>query len=151
MVPGKHRVEGFEVLALDIPHKGGRAFGFRVADPVGGGSIAYLSDHCPRSLGPGPHGFGEHHEAALELARDVDVLIHDAQYTAEELPVRASFGHSAMDYPVGLAVAAGARSVVLFHHDPGRTDDEVESLTAALAARSAVPVTAGVEGAVLRL
>jgi ribonuclease BN (tRNA processing enzyme) len=150
MVPGLHLLEGFHVLALEIPHKGGRTFGFRVSDPAGG-ALAYLSDHSPVSLGPGPHGFGPYHPAALELAAGVDVLIHDAQYTAEELPARASFGHSAVDYPVRLAEAAGARSVLLFHHDPARTDDEVEALAASLACRSEVPVAAAVEGAVLEL
>ena len=88
--PGRHEFEGFEVLALEIPHKGGRTFGYRVSD--GASSIAYLSDHCPISLGPGPHGLGEYHEAALSLAAGVDVLIHDAQYTDAELPGRASWG-----------------------------------------------------------
>jgi phosphoribosyl 1,2-cyclic phosphodiesterase len=90
---GRHDIEGFEVLALDIPHKGGRTFGFRVSD--GRSSLAYLSDHNPVALGRGPRGLGPHHEAVLRLAEDVDVLVHDAQHTAEELPERAAFGHSA--------------------------------------------------------
>lgn len=145
LVPGHHRMEGFEVLALDIPHKGGRTFGYRVVDPDGG-SLAYLSDHWPISLGDGPHGLGPYHDAALALASGVDVLVHDAQYTVEELRVRADFGHSAADYAVGLAEAAGARSVLLFHHDPSRTDDQVDELTADVASRTSLPVRAAVEG-----
>ena len=145
LVPGHHRIEGFDVLALDIPHKGGRTFGYRVVDPAGG-SLAYLSDHWPVSLGPGPAGLGPYHDAALDLAAGVDVLVHDAQYTVEELPGRADFGHSAADYAVGLAEAAGAGSVLLFHHDPSRTDDEVDALAADVASRTALPVTAAVEG-----
>lgn len=148
--PGSLDVEGFEVLALDIPHKGGRSFGFRVSDPVSGGSLAYLSDHCPVSLGPGPDGLGPYHEAALRLAADVDVLVHDAQHTAEELPARAHFGHSAAEYAVGLAVEAAARSVLLFHHDPNRTDQEMDRLVERFS-DARVPVSAGVEGAVLEL
>jgi ribonuclease BN (tRNA processing enzyme) len=63
----------------------------------------------------------------LQLAADVDVLVHDAQHTADELPAVAQFGHSAMDYAVELARRAGARRVLLFHHDPNRVDDALEA------------------------
>ena len=109
-------IEGFDVLALEIPHKGGRTFGYRVSD--GRASIAYLSDHGPVALGPGPDGLGPYHEAALALADGVDLLVHDAQHTAEELPAAAAFGHSAAEYAVALAERAGAGRVLLFHHDP---------------------------------
>ncbi len=86
---GRHEIEGFRVLAREIPHKGGRTFGYRVADEVG--SLAYLSDHGPRgALGPGPDGWGPYHEAALELCAGVDLLIHDAQHTAAELPAASA-------------------------------------------------------------
>ncbi len=103
--PGEHELEGFTVLALEIPHTGGRAFGYRVSD--GEASLAYLSDHYPLSLGPGPSGLGEYHEAALRLAAGCDILFHDSQYTDEELPARAHFGHSSSGYAVGLAETAG--------------------------------------------
>ena len=140
---GEHDVEGFSVLAREIPHKGGRAFGYRVTD--GASSVAYLSDHAPAATAGGPDGFGEYHDAALALARDVDVLIHDAQYTAEEFPARKDWGHSAIDYAVGLAEKAGARWLVLFHHDPSRTDDQIDDVVASLAS-APVPVTAASEG-----
>ena len=61
--------------------------GYRVSDKWS--SLAYLSDHGPAMAGgPGPDGFGPYHEAALDLCRGVDLLIHDAQYTASELPFR---------------------------------------------------------------
>ena len=50
--PGHHEFEGFSVHALEIPHKGGRTFGYRVSD--GSATLAYLPDHSPISLGPGP-------------------------------------------------------------------------------------------------
>jgi phosphoribosyl 1,2-cyclic phosphodiesterase len=143
---GRHELEGFRVLALDIPHKGGRTFGYRIDD--GTGSVAYLSDHGPIALGGGPDGLGERHAAALALARNVDLLIHDAQYTAEELPARADFGHSAVDYPVRLAEQAGARQVLLFHHDPSRTDEQIDAIAASFAG-SRLPVLAAAEGMVL--
>ncbi len=123
---GSHEIEGFSVLAREIPHKGGRTFGYRVSD--GTCSVAYLSDHWPGSLGTGTDGFGPYHEAALTLAHGADLLIHDAQYTAEEYPQRRTSGHCAVDYAVGLARAAGAARLALFHHDPGRTDDQLDAI-----------------------
>jgi phosphoribosyl 1,2-cyclic phosphodiesterase len=145
---GCTEVEGLQVLAREIPHKGGPTFGYRISD--GRSSFAYLSDHMPQGLGPGPDGLGERHDAAMALAADVDVLIHDAQYTAEELPSRGHFGHAAAEYAVALGVAAGARRVVLFHHDPSRTDGEVDGIVARFA-EAPLPVEAAVEGAVLAL
>jgi phosphoribosyl 1,2-cyclic phosphodiesterase len=146
--PGSCEIEGFSVLALEIPHKGGRTFGYRVSDDRS--SLAYLSDHSPVSLGEGPTGMGPHHDAALRLAEGVDLLVHDAQHTAEELPAKAAFGHSAAEYALTLAQAAGARSVLLFHHDPNRTDDGMDALVARFA-ESPLPVTAAREGDVLHL
>ena len=138
--------EGLEVLAREIPHKGGRTFGFRVSD--GRSSFAYLSDHMPQALGTGADGLGELHDAAMALAEGVDVLVHDAQYTAEELPSRGAFGHSAAEYAVGLGLAAGAGRVVLFHHDPARTDDEVDAIVDRFT-NAGLPVSAAVEGSTI--
>ena len=73
---GEHEMDRFQVLAREIPHKGGRTFGYRVSDASS--SIAYLPDHHPGQPGSGPSGLGHLHPAALELAADVDLLIHDA-------------------------------------------------------------------------
>jgi phosphoribosyl 1,2-cyclic phosphodiesterase len=125
---GEHTIERFSVLALDVPHKGGRTFGYRIAD--GRSAIAYISDHAPTALGPGPDGLGELHPAAMRLASEVDLLIHDAQYTDDELPARVEYGHSAIGYAMRLALAARAKHLLLFHHDPARTDDEVDAIVA---------------------
>lgn len=148
MEEGEHTLEGFLVVAKEIPHKGGRTFGFRVSD--GTGAIAYFSDHHPLALGPGPAGVGELHKAALELAAGVDVLIHDAQYTAEELPRLAYTGHSCAEYACGLAEAAGARQVCLYHHAPLRTDSELDELVGRITS-GPVPLLIAAEGLVVRL
>jgi phosphoribosyl 1,2-cyclic phosphodiesterase len=146
--PGPAQIGGFSVLALEIPHKGGRAFGYRISD--GRATIAYMSDHCPTNLGPGPAGLGEYHETALALADECDVLFHDAQYTDAELPARAAFGHASTGYAVGLAEAAKVRQLMLYHHDPARTDDEIDAIVTAYKA-APVLVTAAVQGTVLDL
>ena len=134
LTEGTHHLEGFTVVALEIPHKGGRTFGFRITDPLGA-TLAYLSDHGPIALGAGPDGWGDYHPAALALADGADLLIHDAQYSAAELPARAAFGHSTPDYAAALGQRAGVQRVLLYHHDPGRTDAEVAALRDSVAAR----------------
>ena len=124
--PGTAELGGFTVTAVAVPHKGGRTYGYRVA--AGGSSLAYVPDHGPAALGPGPDGLGARHPAALELARGVGALVHDSQHTVAEFPPRAHFGHSSIDYAVDLGTRAGARRVVLFHHDPDRTDDELDAI-----------------------
>ena len=147
--PGRHRIEGFDVLALDIPHKGGRTFGFRVSD--GRSTLAYLSDHHPTSFGAGPEGWGEYHPAALELVAGADVVLHDAQYTAAEFVTRAGFGHSAVDYAVRLAERGGAARLLLYHHDPGRTDAELDRIAAEWTDHHTLAVEVAAEGAVVDL
>jgi ribonuclease BN (tRNA processing enzyme) len=123
---GTRRIEGFDVLAREIPHKGGRTFGYRLSD--GHSTLAYMPDHCPTTLGPGEDGFGAYHPAALELVRDVDLLVHDAQLFPPELASEARFGHAVADYAVELARRADAQAVALFHHRQDRTDDELDGL-----------------------
>jgi phosphoribosyl 1,2-cyclic phosphodiesterase len=148
VAPGAFVLEGFELLAREIPHRGGRTFGYRISD--GRSSIAYLPDHHPTALGPGEDGFGAYHEAALELAADVDVLVHDAQLLPDELASEGHFGHAVADYSVGLAERAGARSVALFHHRLNRTDDALDALARRLGGRSSA-VSVATERVALRL
>lgn len=144
----EHEIEGFTVLAREIPHKGGRTFGYRVES--GGKSLAYLPDHSPTSVGPGPDGLGERHAAAMALAAGVDVLVHDAQHLAKEFPGVAYLGHSSVEYAVALAREAGARSLALFHHSPSRTDDAIDAIVCGLDT-DGLPVVAAREGLVLDL
>ena len=126
LAPGVFKAEGFTVEAREVPHKGGRTFGYRVSD--GHSAMAYIPDHCPTALGPGPDGWGEYHPAALALAAGADLLIHDSFLRPDEVAAEASFGHPAADYAVALAHRAGARRVLLTHHKPDRTDDALDAL-----------------------
>jgi phosphoribosyl 1,2-cyclic phosphodiesterase len=144
--PGEVRLGGLTLLAKEIPHKGGRTFGYRVTE--GATSIAYLPDHSPADLGTGPDGLGEYHGAAIELARGADILMHDSFWYAEEFDPARTLGHAAAEYAIGLAEAAGARQVLLIHHRPDRTDGELEKLSAGLR-HSAVPVALAADGEVL--
>jgi phosphoribosyl 1,2-cyclic phosphodiesterase len=143
---GTFDCEGFTVTALEIPHKGGRTFGYRVSDDHS--SITYMPDHWPSLLGPGPDGWGEYHPAAMELARDVDLLVHDSQLIAEEIEAEAWFGHAAAEYSAGLAAAANARHTALFHYKPDRSDEAIDAIAHRFVGR---PVTAATQSLVVEL
>lgn len=124
------------VTAFDIAHKGGRTYGYRLDS--GGASVAYLPDHAPAAGVDAP---------TLRALADVDVLIHDAQFVAAERGIADAFGHATVDDAVALAERVGARSLVLFHHGPGRTDDALDEIAAAT--RGRVPVVMAREGMVM--
>lgn len=115
-------IGGFEVMSRAIPHVG-TTNGYRVT--FGGHSISYLSDHQQPTDG----SFAAT-DAAMALCEGTDVLIHDAQYTPAEFAQKRDWGHCMIEYAVWLAAEAGARTLVLFHHDPAHDDDLLDVLTA---------------------
>lgn len=133
MDPGRFRAGGCQITALEVPHKGGRTFGYRIE--ADGASIAYLPDHDPAvSAGAG-----------LGLARGVDVLLHGGMFARSELATARRFGHATVDEAAAFGAAAGAGRVVIIHHGPQRTDDEVETLVRDVSAESG-SVRVGHEG-----
>jgi ribonuclease BN (tRNA processing enzyme) len=84
------------------------------------------------------------------LARDVDVLVHGAQFTIAQRELAADFGRATVEYAVALAEESGARRLVLFHLGPSRTDDEIDEIVRSVAGAQ-VPVAAASEGMVLTL
>jgi len=118
--PGRFRVDDATVTAAWVPHVG-PTFGYRVERD--GRSVAYVSDHQQPTAGPTVVD-----PAVLELCRDVDLLIHDAQYDDDEFALRSDWGHCTVDYAVEVAAQAGVHTLVLFHHDPSHTDTRVDEL-----------------------
>jgi CheY-like chemotaxis protein/phosphoribosyl 1,2-cyclic phosphodiesterase len=89
-----------------------------------------------------------------EFLKDADVVVHDAQYVAEEYPLKAGWGHSTVEYVTDIAVAVGVRRLVLFHHEPTRDDDGVDAVLErgrGRAAGTATDVIAASEGMELEL
>ncbi len=94
--------------------------------------------------------------ASVPGSRESHTLVHDAMYLDEELPQRRGWGHSSASEAVALAASAGVKRLVLFHHDPGRTDDAVDAMLATAredASRRApgLEVLAARDGLVLQL
>jgi phosphoribosyl 1,2-cyclic phosphodiesterase len=112
------------ITARPIIHRG-PTVGYRIED--GGRTLAYLTDHEP-ALAVDLTSVEPEWVSGFEVAAGADVLIHDCQYTEEEYPDRAGFGHSSTEHVAAFARLAGARKLLLFHHDPNHTDDELEAL-----------------------
>lgn len=116
---------GYEVTAFAVQHPGG-ALGYRFTEPGGrGGALVYVSDNelaeHPR-YGSSP----DWREKMVEFVRGAAVLIHDTTYTAEEYDHHRGWGHSTFTDAVELAMEAGVGTLVLFHHEPRRTDDQLD-------------------------
>ena len=67
----------------------------------------------------------------MQFISGADVLIHDSQYTqAEYIPSKLGWGHSSFEYAINSAHKAGVKKLMLFHHDPLRSDQELDDLHA---------------------
>lgn len=115
-------VNGAKVRSRWVRHTD-PALGYRVE--LEGVSVTYISDH-----GQGCAGVTDEWvpPEVLELCDDVDVLIHDSQHTAAEFEMKRHFGHCTVDYAVRVAREAGVRTLVLFHHCPSHTDDDLDRI-----------------------
>jgi phosphoribosyl 1,2-cyclic phosphodiesterase len=103
----------------------GPTLGYRVE--VNGVSIAYIPDHGPGCCPDDADDYVPN--AVLELCDGADLLIHDSQHTAAEYEPKRHWGHCTVDYAVHVAKEAGARKLMLFHHDPAHGDDTLDSIT----------------------
>jgi phosphoribosyl 1,2-cyclic phosphodiesterase len=124
--------------------------GYRIAE--GSLSMAYLPDHEPAL---GAHRFPGESDwtSGLELATGVDLLIHDAQYSAAEYADHVGWGHSALTHTLAFATVAGVKRLVTFHHDPSHTDDMLDRMVEEGRASGEYPfqLIAGVEGGTFQL
>jgi len=82
---------------------------------------------------------------------DVDLLVHESQFTAQQLVEHPDWGHCAPEFALEVARQAGARRVVLFHHDPERTDDQLDGLAACHADSTSPVVWVAREGMTIEL
>jgi len=120
--------------------------GYRLFTPRG--SVAYFPDSEPR---PG----GEDQEM-IKFLDHADVLILDSQYDTVEYERHAGWGHGCVDDSVALALAAKVKRLCLFHHDPERSDKQVDNFLKharqlASQQQAKLKVDAAREGMIIRL
>lgn len=135
----RHASDGFDVRAFPVRHPGG-ALGYRFAPrtsaPDALAGFVYISDNELRAV-DGTPGSERWRGRLADFIRGARVLIHDATYTEEEYESHRGWGHSTYDDAVALALESGVETLVLFHHSPDRSDDELDSRLAACQASMA--------------
>ena len=147
-------IDGFAVRSMRLRHPG-NTLAYRLTPADGGASMAYVTDN---ELGPGGD-YGEPRnwrKDFVEFLRGVDVLIHDAMFTPDELEHHRGWGHSSYLEAVTLAAEAKVKRLVLFHHRPERDDAGMDALVkqaraAAKKAPASPEVMAATEGLQLTL
>ncbi len=109
-------LEDVYVESIPLRHPQG-AMGFRIRE--GDRTMVFITDNelCDEESFRGFEGF----------CRGADLLIHDAQYSPDEMPSHRGWGHSDYRSALELARRAEAGRLVLFHHDPARTDAEIKA------------------------
>ncbi|MDR0447870.1 MAG: MBL fold metallo-hydrolase, partial [Treponema sp.] len=70
----------------------------------------------------------EENEKILQFFKGADILIHDTQYTAAEYKTHLGWGHTSYEHAINTANKARVKKLIMFHHDPNRTDEELEKL-----------------------
>jgi phosphoribosyl 1,2-cyclic phosphodiesterase len=110
------------VTAIEVNHPGGN-LSYRV--DYRGKSVVFATDH--------EHGTDR--DAQLErFSHGADVLIYDAMYSEDEYrgkvggPPKIGWGHSTWQHAVKIADGAGVKQLLLYHHDPTRTDKALEDM-----------------------
>jgi phosphoribosyl 1,2-cyclic phosphodiesterase len=129
ILPGRLEVGGFEVEAFRLRHPG-TTLGYRLTPAGGGASFAYVTDS---ELGPGGrYEVGPEWRAQLvRFLEGVDLLVHDAMYTPDDIAAHRGWGHSCYSEAVALALEAGVGQLWLFHHGPERTDTMLDGIVRA--------------------
>ena len=110
---------GITLGTAPLNHPNG-ATGYRLE--YGGRAMCYVTDteHVP----------GELDRNVLGLIEGADILIYDSTYTDEEFPRHLKWGHSTWQEGVRLCEAAGVKTLVIFHHDPGHDDAFMDKIAA---------------------
>ena len=130
--------------------------GFRLE--ADGAVLVYATDHEPFNpqLASGAGEISGRDREHSQFLRGADLVIHDAQFTAQEYTNRIGWGHSTVEYAVAVGKAAGAKHLALTHHDPLRTDDALEKLVRTtrefqLATTPFIDIFAAAEGQAMEL
>jgi phosphoribosyl 1,2-cyclic phosphodiesterase len=148
---GTWESDGVSLKTLRVQHPS-NVVGYRIE--AGGASICFIPDDEVDGEG---YGLGnDWRDKLVEFIQGADLLIHDSMYTDEEYPSRGGWGHSTFRQSVRLAEEGGVKRLLFFHHDPERSDDEIDEIVnrvrdEALAGGCTVDMAAAAEGTEFKL
>jgi phosphoribosyl 1,2-cyclic phosphodiesterase len=126
-IEGSWSIGPATVRSQAIMHAG-QTVGYRIRD-ADGSVLAYLTDHEP-ALGSDLRTLPGEWISGFALAAGADLLIHDTQYTPQEYEERVGFGHSSTEHVAAFAERTGVGRLVMFHHDPWHSDDDLDAMRA---------------------
>jgi len=148
--PGVDFVVGsFHVTPIALNHPFG-SVGYRI--DADGSSVAYVADTAPFDkvlhkqhflAGPEPLSsddtvaLGAMRAALLARLKGVDTVIYDTHFLPDEYARFPHYGHSTPDQALDICVEAGVRRLVLYHHAPGHTDEQMDQVAATYLAKGA--------------
>ena len=115
------RDQSFKTNRQNLNHPGG-GDAYRLEED--GVSVAYITDN---ELNP-PGTPQTTYDEWVEFCKGVDLLIHDAQYIENDIPTKHGWGHSLISQVRQLAVDAQVKNLVMYHHDPERSDSELDEI-----------------------
>jgi ribonuclease BN (tRNA processing enzyme) len=118
------QIDDFVIQSEYICHPG-PTVGYRVTS--GKSTIAYIPDHEP-ALGASNFPLIPEWTSGFAIAKNADILFHDAQYFQDEYKNRIGWGHSSMEDAMRFGELAKVKKLVFFHHDPEHTDEQVDNL-----------------------
>jgi phosphoribosyl 1,2-cyclic phosphodiesterase len=118
---GELEIDGAVIGSVPLQHPQG-GFGFRFRE--GGRTLVFITDNELREDAWEDRQI----DTYAEFSENADLLIHDCQYTPQEIDSRVGWGHSDYQSVVDLAHRAKVKKLILFHHDPSRKDPEVVAI-----------------------
>ena len=121
---GEWEIDGIRVRSGPVSHPG-PTIGYRLS--ANGGTFAYIPDHEP-VLGADLADLPVDWISGHDLADGANILFHDGQYTEEEYPLKIGWGHSSVAHAVTFARRAEVDRLIVFHHDPLHTDEQLDGL-----------------------
>ena len=111
---------GFHMELVPMNHPG-KAFGYKIK--IDDKIICYFTDN---EIDP-PYEKSIELDVLTEHCKNVDILIHDAQYIEADMPLKHGWGHSLISQVTKLGESAEVKNLVYYHHDPERSDDDIDA------------------------
>ena len=113
--------KGFHLELIPMNHPGG-AYGYKIT--IDEKNVCYFTDN---EIDP-PYPKSIELNELIQKCKNADILIHDAQYTPEDLNTHIGWGHSSWKNAVDVAIASNAKKLILFHHSPDYNDIELKDI-----------------------
>lgn len=114
----------FNIQSQYVIHQG-PTLGFRVSGKES--VFTYIPDHEP-ALGRDGTIKDKNWISGFSIASNADMLYHDGQYTSEEYQNRKGWGHSSIEDASEFAYLCGAKKLIIAHHDPYHSDDQLNEM-----------------------